>query len=125
MTIHAVGDEYVKWEGYKDAATGETHIGLSYGKLCSSVKAGNRILLADGSISIVVDEVSLLSHSAYHRSLGLGLATAGVLTFAPVFCHTSLLPTKAHGRLGMLQTDPALSELPLCRFCYRLWTAPR
>ncbi|PNW83558.1 hypothetical protein CHLRE_05g234700v5 [Chlamydomonas reinhardtii] len=57
VTIHAVGDEYVKWEGYKDAATGETHIGLSYGKLCSSVKAGNRILLADGSISIVVDEI--------------------------------------------------------------------
>jgi hypothetical protein len=57
ITIHAVGDDYTKWEGYRDDATGETHIGLSYAKLCSSVKPGNKILLADGSISITVDEV--------------------------------------------------------------------
>ena len=55
--IEAVGADYVKWEGYKDEATGETRIGLSYGKLCSSVQQGNKILLADGSISIVVEEV--------------------------------------------------------------------
>ncbi|EFJ51783.1 hypothetical protein VOLCADRAFT_120419 [Volvox carteri f. nagariensis] len=57
VTIHAVGDEYTTWEGYKDEETGETHIGLSYAKLCSSVKPGNRILLADGSISIRVEEI--------------------------------------------------------------------
>ncbi|GLC61308.1 hypothetical protein PLESTB_001741900 [Pleodorina starrii] len=57
VTIHAVGDEYTSWEGYKDEATGETHIGLSYAKLCASVKEGNRILLADGSISISVDQI--------------------------------------------------------------------
>ena len=59
ITIHAVGDDYVKWEGYKDEASGETHIGLSYAKLCQSVKPGNRILLADGSISITVDQVGV------------------------------------------------------------------
>ncbi len=58
ITIEAVGAEYTKWEGYKDPATGETHIGLSYEKLCSSVKPGNKILLADGSISITVDQIT-------------------------------------------------------------------
>ncbi|GLI64206.1 hypothetical protein VaNZ11_007398 [Volvox africanus] len=57
VTIHAVGDEYTTWEGYKDEETGEAHIGLSYAKLCQSVKQGNRILLADGSISIRVEQI--------------------------------------------------------------------
>ncbi len=55
--IEAVGDAYTTWEGFKDPVTGETRIGLSYDKLCSSVQAGNKILLADGSISITVNEV--------------------------------------------------------------------
>ena len=55
IIIEAVGDSYTSFEGYKE--DGETRIGLSYSKLCSSVQAGNRILLADGSISIEVEAV--------------------------------------------------------------------
>eukprot|EP00798_Chlamydomonas_sp_ICE-L_P024512 gene24512-10114_t len=51
----AVGDRYTTFEGYKDE--NETRIGLSYDKLCQSVGPGNNILLADGSLSIRVDEV--------------------------------------------------------------------
>lgn len=57
IVIEAVGGSYVEFEGYKDDT--ETRIGLSYSSLCSSVFPGNRILLADGSISI--DIVSKLS----------------------------------------------------------------
>ncbi|KAL6747633.1 pyruvate kinase [Haematococcus lacustris] len=57
ITVEAVGDRYTQFEGYKDEATGETRIGLSYAKLCESMKPGNRILLADGSISIKVEQV--------------------------------------------------------------------
>jgi pyruvate kinase len=57
ILIEAVGAAYTSYEGYKDEATGETKIGLSYAKLCTSVQAGNKILLADGSISIVVEEI--------------------------------------------------------------------
>ncbi len=57
IIVESVGAEYTTWEGFKDEATGETHIGLSYAKLCQSVKPGSKILLADGSISITVDEV--------------------------------------------------------------------
>jgi pyruvate kinase len=55
IVIEAVGDRYSEFEGYKDAA--ETRIGLSYAKLCSSVSTGNKILLADGTISIEVQEI--------------------------------------------------------------------
>lgn len=34
VTLVAVGETYQTWEGYKDAATGETKIGISYAKLC-------------------------------------------------------------------------------------------
>jgi pyruvate kinase len=37
--------------------TGETKIGLSYAKLCQSVKPGNTILIADGAISIEVQQI--------------------------------------------------------------------
>ena len=57
IIVEAVGDRYTEFEGYKDEETGDTRIGLSYAKLCQSVKAGNRILLADGSISIRVDAI--------------------------------------------------------------------
>jgi pyruvate kinase len=57
IIVEAVGDQYTEFQGYKDEATGETRIGLSYDKLCQSVKVGNRILLADGSLSIQVDEI--------------------------------------------------------------------
>ena len=56
MIIEAVGDRYTQFEGYKEDG-GETRIGLSYAKLCSSVQPGNRILLADGSISIEVVDI--------------------------------------------------------------------
>jgi pyruvate kinase len=55
ITIEAVGDKYVEFEGYKTEE--ETRIGLSYAKLCQSVKPGNNILIADGSISIRVDSI--------------------------------------------------------------------
>jgi len=57
LTIVAAGDEYTTWEGFKDEATGETKIGISYAKLCQSVKPGNVILIADGAISIEVLQV--------------------------------------------------------------------
>ncbi len=55
IIVEAVGERYTEFQGYKNEQ--ETRIGLSYGKLCSSVKPGNRILLADGSLSITVDEI--------------------------------------------------------------------
>jgi pyruvate kinase len=55
IIIEAVGDRYTSFEGYKDEK--ETRIGLSYDKLCSSVSVGNKILLADGSLSIQVEEI--------------------------------------------------------------------
>eukprot|EP00197_Chlamydomonas_leiostraca_P003671 CAMPEP_0202860780 /NCGR_PEP_ID=MMETSP1391-20130828/2383_1 /ASSEMBLY_ACC=CAM_ASM_000867 /TAXON_ID=1034604 /ORGANISM="Chlamydomonas leiostraca, Strain SAG 11-49" /LENGTH=234 /DNA_ID=CAMNT_0049540023 /DNA_START=1 /DNA_END=702 /DNA_ORIENTATION=+ len=57
ITVVAVGADYDKWEGYKDAATGETKIGLSYPHLCQDVKAGGRILIGDGTITIEVVEI--------------------------------------------------------------------
>ena len=55
IIVEAVGAAYTTFEGYKDEH--ETRIGLSYDKLCSSVQPGNKILLADGSVSIQVDEI--------------------------------------------------------------------
>ena len=55
ITIEAVGDKYTEFEGYKTPE--ETRIGLSYAKLCQSVKPGNTILIADGSISIKVNSI--------------------------------------------------------------------
>eukprot|EP00854_Cymbomonas_tetramitiformis_P018551 gene18552-22148_t len=55
IIVYAAGDEYTAWEGYKTEE--ETKIGLSYSKLCSSVKPGNVILIADGTISIEVVEI--------------------------------------------------------------------
>ncbi len=55
IIVEAVGDRYTEFQGYKDDK--ETRIGLSYDKLCQSVKEGNRLLLADGSISIRVEEI--------------------------------------------------------------------
>jgi pyruvate kinase len=56
IIVEAVGARYTEFEGYKEEG-GETRIGLSYDKLCQSVKPGNNILLADGNISIRVDKV--------------------------------------------------------------------
>ena len=55
IIVESVGDRYTEFEGYKTPE--ETRIGLSYAKLCQSVKPGNIILLADGTISIKVEEV--------------------------------------------------------------------
>jgi len=56
IIVESVGAKYMEFEGFKEEG-GETRIGLSYAKLCQSVKPGNMILLSDGSISIRVDEV--------------------------------------------------------------------
>ena len=55
VIIEAVGDKYSEFEGYKTES--ETRIGLSYAKLCSSVAPGQKILLADGTISIEVRQI--------------------------------------------------------------------
>ena len=57
IIVEAVGDRYTSFQGYKDADTNETRIGVSYAKLCQSVSPGDRILVADGTISIVVTEL--------------------------------------------------------------------
>ncbi len=54
LTVVAVGDAYTSWEGYKDEATGETKIGLSYAKLCRDVKPGSMIKIGDGQITLEV-----------------------------------------------------------------------
>jgi hypothetical protein len=64
-----VGDAYTSWEGYKDEATGETKIGLSYAQLCKDVKEGSRILVADGAVTI---QVSMLTGTAEVWSSRLG-----------------------------------------------------
>ena len=55
IVVEAVGDRYTEFEGYKDERG--TRIGLSYAQLCQSVKVGQRILIADGSIVIQVLEI--------------------------------------------------------------------
>ena len=55
VIIEAVGDSYTTFEGYSNEK--ETRIGLSYAKLCQSVKPGGKILMADGTISIEVLEL--------------------------------------------------------------------
>ncbi|EFJ40446.1 pyruvate kinase [Volvox carteri f. nagariensis] len=74
VTVVAVGEDYVRWEGYKDEATGETKIGISYAKLCQSVAPGSRILVADGSLAIEVvgflSDRELLGRCLNSKSLG-------------------------------------------------------
>jgi pyruvate kinase len=60
VKVVAVGDRYTEFEGYKDAATGETVIGLSYAKLCQHVKPGNTILMSDGTITVTVCALSVI-----------------------------------------------------------------
>eukprot|EP00798_Chlamydomonas_sp_ICE-L_P024511 gene24511-10113_t len=55
IIVEAVGAKYTEFEGHKDEK--ETRIGLSYDKLCTSVSVGNKILLADGTISIRIEEI--------------------------------------------------------------------
>jgi pyruvate kinase len=55
IIIEAVGDKYTTFEGYKDET--ETRVGVSYARLCSSVSTGDRILLADGTLTVVVEKV--------------------------------------------------------------------
>ena len=56
IIVYAAGpDEYTTFEGYKTPE--ETKIGCSYAKLCQSVKPGNRLLFADGSVVIKVLEI--------------------------------------------------------------------
>jgi pyruvate kinase len=55
IVIEAVGDKYTTFKGYKTSE--ETRIGLSYAGLCSSVAVGHQILLDNGAVTIVVDEI--------------------------------------------------------------------
>eukprot|EP00798_Chlamydomonas_sp_ICE-L_P012267 gene12267-15413_t len=54
VTVVSVGSAYVEWEGFKDEQSGETKIGLSYDCLCTDLKPGMRILIADGQIILQV-----------------------------------------------------------------------
>lgn len=54
IIVEAVGDRYTEFQGYQTPE--ETRIGVSYAKLCQSVKPGNRILIADGTIVIEVNK---------------------------------------------------------------------
>jgi pyruvate kinase len=51
VLVEAVGDAYVSWEGYSNDS--ETRIGISYTKLCQTVKPGDTIRLEDGTITLV------------------------------------------------------------------------
>ena len=74
LTLVGVGDEYTTYEGFKDEKTGETVVGCSYAKLAQSVKPGNRILWADGSIVMevlkIVDDKSVLCKCLNSNKLG-------------------------------------------------------
>ena len=50
ITVVAVGAKYETYEGFRDEATGQVTIGLSYAKLCRDVKVGGRILIGDGQV---------------------------------------------------------------------------
>ncbi|PNH10739.1 Pyruvate kinase, partial [Tetrabaena socialis] len=75
VTVVAAGEDYVKWEGFKDEATGETKIGLSYARLCQSMKPGGIILIADGAISIevvrILNDTELLGRGPEVRTTNL------------------------------------------------------
>ena len=73
IIVYAAGpDEYTEWEGYKTPE--ETKIGCSYAKLCQSVKPGNRLLFADGSVVIevveIIDEKNLKGKVLNSKKLG-------------------------------------------------------
>jgi pyruvate kinase len=56
IIVYAAGpEEYLTYEGYKNET--ETKIGCSYAKLCESLKPGNKMLFADGSLVIEVTEI--------------------------------------------------------------------
>ena len=52
VVVKAVGQDYTTFQGFKDAATGETVIGLSYQHLCQDVQPGGRILLDSGMVCV-------------------------------------------------------------------------
>lgn len=74
ITIVAAGDEYTSYEGFKDEETGETVIGCSYARLAQTVKPGNRLLFADGSVVIeitdIVDEKTVKGKCMNSKKLG-------------------------------------------------------
>jgi hypothetical protein len=57
VVIVAVGNDYTSWEGGLEEASGRARIGLSYAKLCQSVRPGQIILMADGNVSVEVLQV--------------------------------------------------------------------
>ncbi len=57
IVLVAVGDAYDTWEGGVDEASGQVRIGISYARLCQSVRPGNLIKVADGSLTVEVEQV--------------------------------------------------------------------
>ena len=127
IIVVAVGDAYDKWEGYMDEATGETKIGLSYGKLCQSMKPGSVILIADGAISIECVEVLndteirgrvINSHTLGQRkncnlpgqSRGRGAGRPGTAACSGSQCGTTWgRPTSTRGRCRTATRCPLLA----------------
>jgi len=73
IIVYAAGpDEYTSFEGYKTDT--ETKIGCSYAALCTSVKPGNKLLFADGSLVIevvtILDERNLKGRVVTSKKLG-------------------------------------------------------
>ncbi len=64
---------YTEFQGYSDE--NETRIGVSYARLCQSVRPGNRILIADGTIVIEVHSVVCLynTHNGVHTCIILAV----------------------------------------------------
>ena len=54
VVVHAVGEQYTTFQGYR-APDGTLHIGLSYGGLAQSVRAGNKVRYGVRQGSIVLE----------------------------------------------------------------------
>ena len=72
VTVKAVGGAYTTFEGFRE--NGASTIGLSYEKLCQSVSVGGTILIADGTLSLRVEEIvsddELRAVALNNKSLG-------------------------------------------------------
>jgi hypothetical protein len=103
----AVGAAYTSFEGYKDAATGETVIGLSYDKLCQYVKPGNLVLMSDGTITVTVGEAC-----CQHRYLLCALLLAPPTCTVWLSLHAPL-PARTRLMLRLPQVTEVLNDTEL------------
>lgn len=100
IILVAVGSAYDTWEGGLDEARGMVKIGISYDKLCSSVREGNMIKIADGSLSVEVEEV--LSTTELRARWGAAVVAA---TCAAMNCHLASDDCNDDGLAAMLSVQ--------------------